>query len=90
MIAVINYQNRLRVVFILGQEGGHYYCLASEKIPEKVVPPLSKILYSIEDLGKRIEILRDEFAPIYKTAFRKLKVADVSIVEVHERPQHSN
>lgn len=85
MIAIIKYKKQTRVVFILGRNNNKYYCLSSEKIPEGIALPLSKILYSIEDLGGRIEILKKKFAPIYKLALRVFDTKDVKIIETYDR-----
>jgi hypothetical protein len=90
MIAIINYKERMRVVFILGQDSNKVYCLASERIPEEIADHLSKILYSVEDLGSRIEILRQKFAPIYKTALRVFNSKDMRIVETYDKTAKSS
>ena len=90
MVAIIKYKERLRVVFILGQDSGKIYCLTSHKIPENLAAPLSRTLYPIESLGKRIEILKDEFPSIYRSAFRVLDVKSVNIVEAYEQPKSNS
>ena len=87
MIAIVKYKERTRVVFILGQEGSKVYCLSSEKIPEGVAVPLSKILYPIKDLGSRIAILKEEYPAIYRLAMRVLDSKKLRIIEKYEQPK---
>jgi len=89
MVAIIKYKNKLRVVFILGRDKGKLYVLSSEQIPEPLAAPLSKILYGIESLGKRIEVLKDEFTPIYKSALRILDADKTVVVESYDKPKFS-
>lgn len=85
MIAVIKFKKDLRVVFILGQSEGKIYCLASEKIPSHLAPSLSRTMNSINDLGKKIATLKDQFAFIYRHAFRVFDSTSVKIVKTYDK-----
>lgn len=85
MIAVVKHNKVMRVVFILGQNGGKMYCLASEKVPGHLAPSLSRILDTIEGLGKKIEVLKDQFAGIYRYAFRVFDSSSVKIVKTYDK-----
>jgi len=87
MIAIVKYKERARVVFILGQEGSKVYALTSERIPEPLASPLSKILYETEDLGYRIGILKEQFPTIYKLALRVFDSKQLKIIEKYEKPR---
>jgi hypothetical protein len=86
MLAVIKYKEEdLRVVFILGRDGGKVYCLASEKIPEPIVPVLSKILSQTKDLGNRVAALKKDFEPIYKSAFRAFDESQFQVIQTYDQ-----
>lgn len=89
MIAVIKYKNRMRVVFILGRDKGKVYILASEGIPGPLAVPLAKILYGLTGLSRRINVLKSDFTPIYKSAFRVLDNNKVVVVETYDKPTNA-
>lgn len=75
----------MRVVYFLGSEKSKSYFLNSEKIPADMAQPLANRLSSIKTLGKRIEILKDEYPFVYKYAFRVAPSSQIRVIEKYDK-----
>lgn len=85
MVAVINYKDRPRVVYVLGKSSGKIYCLSSNKIDAPTASGLSQILDNIKGLDERLIVLKEIFPSLYNSALRVFEESSISIVKTYER-----
>ena len=84
MILIIEYNKRNRVVLFLGQTDTHFYCLASERIPDSIAERVKNNLLSFNDLRSRIDQLKRLYPSLYNIAFRSFKLSSVKIIKKYE------
>lgn len=84
MILIIEYNKRNRVVIFLGQTDSHFYCLASERIPDSLAVRVKSSLSLLNDLRSKIDYLKSHYPSLYKIALRSFKLSSVKIVKKYE------
>lgn len=84
MILVIEYNQRNRVVVYLGESDNHFYCLASERIPDSIAIKLKKSLANLSSLKDRLNFLKDTYPALYKIALRSFVTSRVKIIKKYE------
>ncbi len=84
MIYLIEYNQRQRVILLLGRDELNFYCLASEKVPDAIAKSVLSNLRTIDNVGDRIKFIREKYPALYYRAFRSFKASRVKIIEKHE------
>ncbi len=84
MILIVEYNKRNRVVLYLGESDNHFYCLASERIPDSVAERLKASLSNLPDIKSKLNFLRDKYPALYKIAFRSFSLSRVKIIKKYE------
>lgn len=84
MIYLIEYNQRQRVILLLGRDEVNFYCLASEKVPESIASSLLSKLRTIENLFDRIKFIKEKYPALYLRSFRSLKSSKVKIISKYE------
>jgi hypothetical protein len=81
-IVVLDYKLNTVAVLVLGIDNGKIYGLASSAIDSRTALAL-KLALKNKSLGHAIEIIKNEFPVVYKTAFRTFPL-DTPIVQEYE------
>jgi len=84
MILIIEYNQRKRVVLFLGQTDTHFYCLASERIPDSIAERLKINISNLNDLRSKLDYVKDKYPSLYKIALRSFKLSSVKILQKYE------
>lgn len=84
MIAQISYQEKLRIVLILGCENDKIYLLSSENVPDDIALDIKQSLSKLNNLKDKIVLLKTDFSEVYNKAIRILPKELVTIVNEYE------
>jgi hypothetical protein len=84
MIAQISYQEKLRIVLILGYENDKIYLLSSENVPDDIALDVKQSLSKLDNLKDKIVLLKTNFSEVYNRAIRILPKESVVIINEYE------
>jgi hypothetical protein len=84
MILIIEYNKRNRIVLFLGESDQHFYCLASERIPESLAIRLKDSLSNLPSLKAKLDFVKDKYPALYKIALRSFSTSRVKIIKKYE------
>ena len=84
MILAIEYNKRNRIVLYLGESDKHFYCLASERIPDSIAVKLKTSLSNLSSLKAKLDFVKDKYPALYKIAFRSFSTSRVKIIKKYE------
>jgi len=84
MIAQISYQEKLRIVLILGYENDKIYLLSSENVPDDIALDVKQSLSKLDNLKDKIVLLKNNFSEVYNRAIRILPKESVVIINEYE------
>lgn len=84
MLHIINYKGKTRLVLLLGQTDSHFYCLASEKIPESIAKSLYEDLKKYPTFEEKVAFLKFRYPQAYKASLRSLMISETAILRKFE------